>query len=796
MPDTWIRALKLYLYPVNFNNFSQKQEFPGFFNKNISGDKRSTEEFEKDYQKNAPQNLAAFFEVIYWCYYFLEQNRDSNTITRIQKINSKNVKSQQLWDSIKSFIQRPDENNLRKIQQLLGLSPVLFTPLALVALADPDNFPVVNKDVANWVNANLDNQNKNRVAKLTKFLNPNSLQNTDFQNYLNWRAWARETAEILTNITNEKWRTRDVEMAVYAAPRNRINLEAISMHQIPTVSTKISPQKMEGPTQIQNFTIERSIYDPVTQKFIISKERPLVNVQDWIQRKDPCSYWFILCVHNNTDSLIDEWGVELDSSSSLKILECHIEGLEHTPALIESHPVPWQSKWSVGVPRHFGITLPREGSRRLYFKLSSTTCGVSHSIHGHLVAPGGILIPIREKLFDHSCDVATLPMALSLYPAAAEQYIENLLGELSEKERLIETQKTELLSKENELITGQSTSTQLDLELTKKIEHIERNKKELDELTCQIHKERELIETQKRVLENKTQELEERIKLFNKVPESCSRFVKAGDVKQYEMTFIGRTEKKIGKTGVPIEIHGITFIVEGISENKGIIPINYIHQIKRQLTEIEIKNLPENRYLTIKLVEKKFLGRKRRYTFCSLFRSRPRNYAEFGFDTEPLTVNDINPILDKARDEAKRIGEPFFLCIASPTGFVPELHGFIDSEDFHKNFLSRYLSVCFLDLETAKLIFNPTDEIARSFLPYCEMVFESEKMKKIRMPLFRNLDEQFQQKSYAEYSLALKGCQYDGPVDEGLVKAAFYQYGDEKGKKVKYIEGVGLVIMS
>jgi len=191
MPDTWIRALKLYLYPVNFNNFSQKQEFPGFFNKNISGDKRSTEEFEKDYQKNAPQNLAAFFEVIYWCYYFLEQNRDSNTITRIQKINSKNVKSQQLWDSIKSFIQRPDENNLRKIQQLLGLSPVLFTPLALVALADPDNFPVVNKDVANWVNANLDNQNKNRVAKLTKFLNPNSLQNTDFQNYLNWRAWAR-----------------------------------------------------------------------------------------------------------------------------------------------------------------------------------------------------------------------------------------------------------------------------------------------------------------------------------------------------------------------------------------------------------------------------------------------------------------------------------------------------------------------------------------------------------------------------------------------------------------------------
>ncbi len=182
-----------------------------------------------------------------------------------------------------------------------------------------------------------------------------------------------------------------------------------------------------SPQETPNFVIERTIFDPVSGTFFISRDRPLVNVEDWIQKNDPNSYWFILCIHNNSNTLIDEWGIELDSSSSLKTIECHIEGMEHTPALTEFHPVPWQSRWTIGIPRHFGITLPRGGSRRLYFKLSSSTCGVSHSITGNLIAPGGIQIPIMEKTFNHSCDVATLSTAISKNQDAAEQYTENFL---------------------------------------------------------------------------------------------------------------------------------------------------------------------------------------------------------------------------------------------------------------------------------------------------------------------------------------------------------------------------------
>jgi hypothetical protein len=336
-----------------------------------------------------------------------------------------------------------------------------------------------------------------------------------------------------------------------------------------------------------------------------------------------------------------------------------------------------------------------------------------------------------------------------------------------------------------------ATKTTLD-EQKKKIEQktIDLDKKD-HEIKVEINK---LKEEQDKISE-KEKEFERIRQQWSNVKTSSSRLVRTGDVKQYEMTFIGRTDLKIGKTGDHIEIQGKTFIVEGSSEYKGSIPDKYIPQIKRQLADDEIKNLPENRYLIVKLLEKKFFGMKKRYTFQASFLSRPRNYAEFGFDTEPLSLQDLNPVLADARDAAKQTGETVFLCIGSPTGFCPELNEFINGVDFHKNFLSRYLSVCFLDLETAKLMFNPADEITKAFLPYCEMVLDREKLEKVRRVLSKNVDDQFQQKGHAEYPLAVKSCLDAGLREEGFIKAAFYEYSEEKRLPVRYIDGVGLVMM-
>ena len=176
----------------------------------------------------------------------------------------------------------------------------------------------------------------------------------------------------------------------------------------------------------QSITIERTVYDPLTQDFIVSSPRPLPNVKDWIDRHDPNSYWLVICVRNHGDHAIDEWGIELESSSALRVLDAAIEGIDGQVHLMASNPKPWRVRSILGVSHHQGIMIPRDSSRRVYFRLGSESCGTAHTIQGMFIT-GSVKVPIHEKAFTHSCDVATLHVALSKNPTTAEKYAGNII---------------------------------------------------------------------------------------------------------------------------------------------------------------------------------------------------------------------------------------------------------------------------------------------------------------------------------------------------------------------------------
>ena len=192
-----------------------------------------------------------------------------------------------------------------------------------------------------------------------------------------------------------------------------------------------SPQSPAHPFEPINIpssiTIERTIYDPLIRNFTISSSRPLVNVRDWINRHDPSSYWLVICVHNHGNHTLDEWGLELEYSSTLRIIETAIEGSDEQVRLQISNPKPWLVRSLLGVPHQRGIVIPRGGSRRVYFRLGSESCGISHSIKGRFITSDAE-VEIREKQFQHSCDVATLGLAIQQSPAIAVQYAENVLA--------------------------------------------------------------------------------------------------------------------------------------------------------------------------------------------------------------------------------------------------------------------------------------------------------------------------------------------------------------------------------
>lgn len=296
-----------------------------------------------------------------------------------------------------------------------------------------------------------------------------------------------------------------------------------------------------------------------------------------------------------------------------------------------------------------------------------------------------------------------------------------------------------------------------------------------DDLDAQ---ERALREAEE-ALKSREQQIEAAMRAWNDDGQGGrSRYVSAGEAMQYELTFIGRMETKIGDSPV---IEGRTFRVEGIEESKEASP--------GHAGEAGRKALPENRSLTIRLVEKKLLGRRKEYAFNARFASRVERYAGQGYDCDPLGLDDVTVILSDMRDRARSGAVPTVLYLASPTGFERRVRDFIDSEEFHRNFISKYLSLLLLDMETGDLAFNPADETAQAFSGICELEIDSERRERVRLDVRGAMNDALERRDYV-----VLGDIQRALGNDPLVKSAFYDCSADMDGEVKFIETLGLVM--
>jgi len=156
-------------------------------------------------------------------------------------------------------------------------------------------------------------------------------------------------------------------------------------------------------------TIERTIYDPCKRDFI---EGRLPRMKEWINRYDPSAYWFAVSIQNNTDRAIEEWGVELETSSALKVEAVKIEGIDYKIELRETYPEPYKNKYAIGVPKEYGIVIPKGGAQRIYFKLRAEKPKTTYEISGVFKSAITGDVPIRAKEFKYLCDTGVSPEAV------------------------------------------------------------------------------------------------------------------------------------------------------------------------------------------------------------------------------------------------------------------------------------------------------------------------------------------------------------------------------------------------
>ena len=173
--------------------------------------------------------------------------------------------------------------------------------------------------------------------------------------------------------------------------------------QKPVIQKEITPPISEP------ITIERAIYDPCKLDFV---EGRLPRMKDGIERHDPGAYWFAMSVQNNTDRAIEEWGIELETSSVLKIKEARVEGIDYKIEMYETHPEPYKNVYAIGVPKEYGIVIPKGGAQRVYFKLRAEKPKTTYEISGVFKSEITGDVPIRAKEFKYLCDTGVSPEAV------------------------------------------------------------------------------------------------------------------------------------------------------------------------------------------------------------------------------------------------------------------------------------------------------------------------------------------------------------------------------------------------
>ena len=230
MPQSWTKALDSYDYPVSLPDYKHAGLFPGFFSQVIPGDPASTSEFEDYFRAKSNHCIEAYFEVAFWVLCGRSKRFEASVDRIVDHLLNKGVQAAQLRAAIDDFAIAPTTRTLTALRSLLGITAdVLTVALTFPVFVDPSQYPMVDMKAARWVTANYVGHSRDRTFPLTRFkFGSTSLHYNDFDNYLNWVHWCRESAEILTDRTGMEWRARDVEMAVFAAARQGLTLNPLT----------------------------------------------------------------------------------------------------------------------------------------------------------------------------------------------------------------------------------------------------------------------------------------------------------------------------------------------------------------------------------------------------------------------------------------------------------------------------------------------------------------------------------------------------------------------------------------
>ena len=233
MPNSWQNALGAYRYGVDLTQFRDAAGYPGWFNHSTgTGGRSETAEFEERFRRYGPDNLEAWYQVVFWKLFSQPKFRQGHTRNVIRRLSG-NTTASELWELTQSYVERPCRTRFRELRQKFFRSGVVATVATFPAFVCPEKFPMVDTHAAQWAYANACKHDYVSVGGpaivAVPEISPNHtvVKESDWRFVSSWTAWCQFTAELLSEAAQNPWRARDVEMAIFTADRMRLPLESL-----------------------------------------------------------------------------------------------------------------------------------------------------------------------------------------------------------------------------------------------------------------------------------------------------------------------------------------------------------------------------------------------------------------------------------------------------------------------------------------------------------------------------------------------------------------------------------------
>jgi len=374
-----------------------------------------------------------------------------------------------------------------------------------------------------------------------------------------------------------------------------------------------------------------------------------------------------------------------------------------------------------------------------------------------------------------------------------------LLKSYSEIESRWDERYKELEKIRNELNTEQDTLNSLKENYKQDLKEenqrkIEEELKKIEEMKSALTKKEYDLQTEKELMKNEGAKINEKIECLKKLEEGIvERYVMSGDAKIYELNYIGRFNEKM--YSFPLNIYDPIDKKEHTvnswnKHEKFTQEMEIYEKFKTKMSYNEIFNtIPLGTTSVYKITKKKFVffgEEKTKVVIEAATLNHWNNYCEIGFDTNPATLSELTSVLMSRIDRAE-LGNYFHVIgISSPTGWSKKVLEYVESDEFHKNFTDRHVSICLIDPETGEIFYNRTDKRLAQFEELFKPEFDSEKVEKCKKVIKEDLiiDEFVTVNEIAEKNA-------DKNFDKRIVKKAMYELEKEGVGNIKFVEGVG-----